>query len=373
MNGVILFSFELLKKDQHSAARLGRIITPHGEIETPIFMPVGTQATVKAMTGEELEGLGAQIILGNAYHLYLRPGMELISQFGGLHKFMHWERPILTDSGGYQVFSLGKFCKISEEGVSFQSHVDGGTRHFISPEEAIRIQQTLNADIVMILDECLPYPATEDYALASLERTTRWAQRCRMVHDGKRGMFGIVQGGTYLHLRRESARQLIDLDFEGYALGGLSVGESKEITHEIMSIVTPILPENKPRYAMGLGTPLDLIKGVAAGVDMFDCVMPTRHARNGMLFTGFGHIVIKNAAYTRDLSPIDEECNCYTCRNYSRAYLRHLNLAGEILSARLNTIHNLHFYLDLMRQIRHSIAYNCFRDLQNKYLTRRTD
>ncbi len=363
-----MFQFKLIKKDKQTAARLGKISTPHGEIETPIFMPVGTQATVKAMTGEELKGLGAQIILGNAYHLYLRPGHELIAEAGGLHKFMHWEGPILTDSGGYQVFSLGKLCKITEEGVHFQSHLDGGAKHFLTPEDAIKVQQALNADIVMVLDECIPYPATADYALDSLERTTRWAERCRKAHDGRRGMFGIVQGGTYLNLREESARQLIPLDFEGYAIGGLAVGETKEVTHQIMAHTLPLLPEDKPRYAMGLGTPLDLLKGVALGVDMFDCVMPTRHARNGMLFTSFGHLVIKHAAYTRDFGPIDDKCGCYTCRHYSRAYLRHLYLAGEILAARLNTIHNLYFYLDLMAKIRHSIADNCFNELLQSYL-----
>ncbi len=362
-----MFKFQLVKKDSQTAARLGKITTPHGEIETPIFMPVGTQATVKGMTPEELKDIGAQIILGNAYHLYLRPGHELVSQAGGLHKFMHWDGPILTDSGGYQVFSLGKFCKISEEGVRFQSHLDGGTKHFISPEDAINIQQSLNSDIVMALDECIPYPASEDYALTSLERTTRWAERCIKIHDRKRGMFAIVQGGIYPKLRELSARRLVELDFDGYAMGGLSVGENKEEMYKIMQSALPLLPENKPRYTMGLGTPLDLITGVAMGADMFDCVMPTRHARNGMLFTGFGHIVIKQAAYTRDFGPIDEKCGCYTCRHYSRAYLRHLYQAGEILAARLNTIHNLYFYLDLMTQIRHAIEHNYFNDLLQNY------
>lgn len=367
-----MFKFELLKKDNETFARLGEITTPHGKIETPIFMPVGTQATVKAIIAEELKELGAQIILGNAYHLYLRPGHELVAEAGGLHKFMHWDGPILTDSGGFQVFSLGKLCKLSEEGVQFQSHLDGGARHFIAPEDAVRIQQALNSDIVMVLDECTPYPATSDYALKSLERTTRWAERCLKVHDKKRGMFGIVQGSTYINLRQESARQLVALDFDGYAIGGLSVGEHNATTCQIIANTVPYLPENKPRYTMGIGNPIDLLRAVALGVDMFDCVVPTRNARNGQLFTSSGPIIIKHSAYTRDFGPIDEKCNCYTCQNYSRAYLRHLYMAREILSSRLNSIHNLYFYLDLMRQIRHAIKDNYFKELLIDYLTRWT-
>ena len=336
-------------------------------------MPVGTQATVKAVTAEELQELGAQIILGNAYHLYLRPGARLIAEAGGLHRFMHWDGPILTDSGGYQVFSLGELCRISEDGVRFRSHLDGGVNHFITPEDALGIQQALNSDIAMVLDECIPYPATFDYALDSLERTTRWAERSLKVHDGRRGIFAIVQGGVYRELREKSARQLAALDFDGYALGGLAVGESKEQTYRIMACTTPLLPADKPRYAMGLGTPADILKGVALGVDMFDCVMPTRHARNGMLFTSFGRIIIKHSVHARDFGPIDEKCGCYTCRNYSRAYLRHLHLASEILAARLNTIHNLYFYLDLTAQIRHSIADNYFNELFREYLARWTN
>jgi queuine tRNA-ribosyltransferase len=370
------FEFNLLTKDKNTKARLGQLITPHGNVNTPVFMPVGTQATVKAMTPEELEELGAELILSNAYHLYLRPGHELIRSLGGLHNFMHWQRPILTDSGGYQLFSLSDFCRVSEQGVNFQSHIDGGTRHLITPEVAIQIQQALGVDIMMVLDECLPYPSDYERSLASIQLTVRWARRCRDVHDDDRqALFGIVQGSVYKDLRERCAVELVGLEFAGYAIGGLSVGESKALRDEVISHTVDFLPEQKPRYAMGIGTPEDLFACVSRGIDMFDCVIPTRHARNGMLFTAEGGLVIKNARYAKDPQPIDPECGCYTCRHYSRAYLRHLFLSGEILAARLNTIHNIYFYLDLMRQIRHSIRRCNFAELwhnfQSKYKSRR--
>jgi queuine tRNA-ribosyltransferase len=362
------FEFKLLARDKHTDARLGRLITPHGKVDTPVFMPVGTCATVKAVTPEELEELGAEIILSNAYHLYLRPGHELIQRLGGLHRFMHWERPILTDSGGYQLFSLSDFCRTTEQGVNFQSHIDGGTKHLLTPETAIQVQQALGADIIMPLDECLPYPSDYDRALVSMQRTVRWAQRCKESHDQETGaLFGIVQGGTYQDLREQCALSLVELDFAGYAIGGLSVGEEKSLMYDIISHTVAFLPEQKPRYAMGLGGPEDLVECVSRGVDMFDCVMPTRHARNGVLFTSNGRLVIKNARYAADPTPVDPECGCYTCRHYSRAYLRHLFLSGEILAARLNTIHNLYFYLDLMRQIRHAIGQSKFLEMSDNF------
>lgn len=370
------FEFKLLVRDKNTNARLGQLITPHGKIDTPVFMPVGTRATVKAMTPEELEQQGANIILSNAYHLYLRPGHELIRSLGGLHQFMHWQGAILTDSGGYQLFSLSDYCKTTEEGVHFRSHIDGGANHLVTPELAIQIQQALGADIIMPLDECLPYPSEYERTRKSMQLTIRWAQRCQEAHnqDGS-ALFGIVQGGTHKDLREQCALGLIEQGFAGYAVGGLSVGESKPLMYEIVSHTVDFLPEEKPRYAMGLGTPEDLFECVSRGIDMFDCVMPTRHARNGMLFTSEGRLVIKQAQYTEDGRPIDPECGCYTCRNYSRAYLRHLFLSGEILAARLNTIHNLYFYLDLMRQIRHSIGQSNFfllwQNFQSRYNQRR--
>jgi queuine tRNA-ribosyltransferase len=350
------FEFELIKVDPNTGARVGKLHTPHGVIDTPIFMPVGTKATVKSMTPEELKEIDAQIILSNTYHLEMRPGSELIKKAGGLHKFMNWDLPILTDSGGFQVFSLGDLRKITEEGVTFQSHIDG-SRHFISPEEAVRIQNNLGADIIMAFDECAPYPAEKDYVKNSLERTTRWAKRCQSAHadTDRQALFGIVQGGMFRDLREQSARELIDLDFPGYAIGGLSVGEPKDIMYEVLDYTAPLLPENKPRYLMGVGSPDALIEGVLRGVDMFDCVLPTRIARNGTAMTSKGQISIKNAKYLEDFSPLDSECDCYTCRNYSRAYLRHLYKSNEILSARLFTYHNLHFLLDLMKNVREAI------------------
>ncbi len=365
------FGFKLLAQDKGSKARLGQLATPHGKVDTPVFMPVGTKATVKAMTPEDMEQLGAGIILSNAYHLYLRPGHELIRDLGGLHKFMHWPGAILTDSGGYQLFSLSDFCKITEQGVNFQSHIDGGAKHLITPEIAVQIQQALGSDIIMPLDECLAYPSEYEHALASTQRTSRWAQRCKAAHDqGNSALFGIVQGGIYKDLREQCALELLKLDFAGYAVGGLSVGEPKAMMYEIVAHTVDFLPEQKPRYAMGLGSPEDLFECVARGIDMFDCVMPTRHARNGMLFTSNGRLVIKHAQYADDAKPIAAECGCYTCRHYSRAYLRHLYVSGEILAARLNTIHNLYFYLDLMRQIRHSIARSTFSELRRDFKSR---
>ncbi|MCM0081640.1 tRNA guanosine(34) transglycosylase Tgt [Geomonas sp. Red32] len=364
-------TFELIKKDPGSAARLGSLTTTHGRIETPIFMPVGTQATVKAMTPEELVEVGSQIILANTYHLYLRPGHELIGRLGGLHRFMHWNGPILTDSGGFQVFSLGELRKISEEGVKFRSHIDGST-HFISPEVSIAIQEALGSDIAMVFDECPPYPAEYSYVKTSLELTTRWARRCKEAHRREdQALFGIVQGGMHPELRRESALQLQEIGFDGYALGGLSVGEEKGLMHEMMQACSGILPEDRPRYIMGIGAPEDLIEGIHAGFDMFDCVMPTRNARNGALFTGTGRINIKSAVFAEDTGPIDPECGCYVCRNYSRAYLRHLYRSQEILASRLNTWHNLHFYLKLMEEARGAIAQGRFVEFRREFYAKR--
>ncbi|MDH4265690.1 MAG: tRNA guanosine(34) transglycosylase Tgt [Deltaproteobacteria bacterium] len=348
--------FEILKKDNTSRARLGRYQTAHGVLHTPAFIPVGTQATVKAMTPEELRDMGAEIILANTYHLYLRPGHERIRRLGGLHRFMHWEHPLLTDSGGFQVFSLNSLVKVSEEGVEFQSHLDG-SRHFITPEKAIAIQEALGADIIMCLDECTPYPASHEEAECSLQRTLNWSRRCRESRRAShQALFGIVQGGMYADLRRRGVATLAEIGFDGYALGGLSVGEDKEIMARVIGETAPLLPENLPRYVMGVGMPGDIIQAVREGVDMFDCVLPTRNARNGTLFTRWGKMTIKNARYAEDSSPIEPGCPCYTCRHYSRAYLRHLYFAGEILAFRLNTIHNLHFYLAFLREMRQAIA-----------------
>ncbi len=316
--------YELIKTCKQSGARLGRLHTPHGIIETPIFMPVGTQATVKTMTPEELKGMNAQIILSNTYHLFLRPGHKLIEKAGGLHKFMNWDRPILTDSGGFQVFSLGPLRKISEEGVEFRSHLDG-SKHFISPEIAVEIQNSLGSDIMMAFDECAPYPADYDYVKNSLERTTRWAKRCKDAHKNteNQALFGIIQGGMYKDLRKQSAEEIIGLDFPGYSIGGLSVGEPKDIMYEVLEYTTPLMPTDKPRYLMGVGSPDDLIEGVIRGVDMFDCVLPSRIGRNGTAMTSRGKVVIKNAIHTESFEPLDPECDCDTCKNYSKAYLRH--------------------------------------------------
>lgn len=349
--------YELIKKDVKTGARRGRIYTPHGIIETPVFMPVGTQATVKAMTPDELkEMVNAKIILSNTYHLYLRPGDELIAEAGGLHKFMNWDGAILTDSGGFQVFSLADLRNITEEGVKFKSHLDGSS-HFISPEKSMSIQNNLGSDIMMAFDECCPYPATYEYTKASMERTTRWAKRCIEAHKNpdRQGLFGIVQGGMYKDLREESAKQLVELDFPGYAVGGLSVGEPAELMYDILSYTTPFLPEDKPRYLMGVGTPDYLIEAVLRGIDMCDCVLPTRIARNGTAMTSHGKVVVRNATFEKDWTPLDSECDCYTCTHYTRAYIRHLIKAGEILGARLLTIHNLRFLVRLMENVREAI------------------
>ena len=346
-------TYELLHVDKNSGARRGVIHTPHGDIQTPIFMPVGTQATVKALTPEELKDLNAQIILSNTYHLFLRPGHELVKEAGGLHGFMNWDRPILTDSGGFQVFSLGALRKIREEGVDFRSHLDG-SKKFISPEIAIEIEEALGADIIMAFDECCPYPSTYEYTKNSMERTTRWAKRCKEAHTttDKQGLFGIIQGGFYKDLREKSAKELIELDFPGYAIGGISVGEPKEEFLDILYHTAPLMPENKPRYLMGVGSPDYLIEAALAGIDMCDCVLPTRIARHGTAMTSKGKVVVRNAAYERDFSPIDDECDCYACKNYTRAYIRHLLNTKEILGVRLLSIHNLRFLTNLMDRVR---------------------
>lgn len=360
--------YERIKTCKQSGARLGKIYTPHGVIDTPIFMPVGTQATVKAMSPEELKSMDSRIILSNTYHLYLRPGHELIKKAGGLHRFMNWDRAILTDSGGFQVFSLGDLRKIKEEGVEFRSHLDGA-KHFISPEKAIEIQNALGADIIMSFDECAPYPADRNYVKKSLERTTRWAKRGLNAHQRKeeQALFGIIQGGMYGDLRYESAMQLIEMDFPGYSIGGLSVGEPKELMYSVLEGLTPIMPKDKPRYLMGVGSPDDLIEGVIRGVDMFDCVLPTRIARNGTAMTSVGKIVVRNATYQEDFTPLDPNCSCYACKNYSRAYIRHLVKANEIMASRLITMHNLHFLLDLMSQIRQAIAEDRLLDFRRAF------
>ena len=361
-------NFELLKESKDSMARLGRLHTPHGIIETPIFMPVGTRATVKAMTPEEVKDLGAQIILSNTYHLYLKPGHDLIREAGGLHKFMNWHGPILTDSGGFQVFSLGDLRKIKEEGVQFRSHIDG-SKHFISPEKSIEVQNALGSDIMMAFDECAPYPSTYEYVKNSMERTTRWAKRCKDYHKDwdRQALFGIVQGGMYKDLRHESAKALVDMDFSGYAVGGLSVGEPKDLMCDILEYTTPLLPKTKPRYLMGVGTPDYLFEAVTRGIDMADCVLPTRIARNGTALTSHGKMVMRNAKYTRDFNKLDPECDCYTCRNYSRAYIRHLINVDEILGARLLTIHNLNFLIKLMDNIRESIKEDRFIEYKQEF------
>ena len=360
-------TYELIKQCPHTGARAGRIHTPHGSFDTPIFMPVGTQASVKTLAPEELKEMGAGIILSNNYHLFLRPGSKLVKEAGGLHKFMNWDRAILTDSGGFQVFSLGDLRKISEEGVTFRSHIDG-SKKFLSPEIATQSQMDLVADIIMAFDECVPYPADFKYTRESMELTLRWAQRCKdTMTNPNQGLFGIVQGGMYKDLRIECANRLVDMDFPGYAVGGLSVGEPKELMYEMLDITLEHLPQNKARYLMGVGTPDCLVEGVMRGIDMFDCVYPTRVARNGTAMTWNGRLVIKNAQYEHDFHPIDEHCNCYTCRNYSRAYIRHLVRVNEIFGLRLLTIHNLHFLIDFMRQMRQSIMEDRFPEFYRKF------
>jgi queuine tRNA-ribosyltransferase len=365
------FGFKLIKTDINSRARLGVISTPHGEVNTPIFMPVGTQATVKTMSPDELKGIGAEIILSNTYHLYLRPGHELVARLGGLHRFMGWDRPILTDSGGFQVFSHSQLRKITEEGVKFQSHLDG-SYHFLTPESATCIQESLGADIIMCFDECAPYPSSYDYLKQSMEMTLRWAKRCK---DAKKredqALFGIIQGGMHKDLRLECTRGLLDIGFDGYAIGGLSVGETKPLMYEVVDYTAEAMPADRPRYLMGVGTPEDLVEGVMLGVDMFDCVMPTRNARTGTLFTSSGKMNIKNAKYAEDESPVDPECGCYTCRNFTRAYLRHLYHAGEILAMRLNTLHNLYYYLNLMKEIRAAVNEDRFLEFRGAFYSKK--
>ncbi|KXH87342.1 tRNA guanosine(34) transglycosylase Tgt [Sporosarcina sp. HYO08] len=364
-------TYEHIKTCKQTGARLGIVHTPHGSFETPAFMPVGTQATVKTMSPEELKAMGAGIILSNTYHLWLRPGHEIIQEAGGLHKFMNWDRPILTDSGGFQVFSLSDFRKIEEEGVHFRHHLNG-SKLFLSPEKAMEIQNALGPDIMMAFDECPPFPATFEYMKASVERTSRWAERCLEAHarPDDQALFGIVQGGEFEELRKQSAQDLISLDFPGYAIGGLSVGEPKDIMNRVLEFTTPLLPQDKPRYLMGVGSPDSLIDGAIRGIDMFDCVLPTRIARNGTLMTSEGRLVVRNAKFKNDYRPLDENCDCYTCKNYSRAYVHHLIRAEETFGIRLTTYHNLHFLLNLMAQVREAIREDRLLDFREEFFER---
>ncbi|WP_431065598.1 tRNA guanosine(34) transglycosylase Tgt [Methylotuvimicrobium sp.] len=361
--------FDLLNTD--GLARRGRLTFARGVVETPVFMPVGTYGSVKAMTPEELNDVGAQIILGNTFHLMLRPGIEVMNAHGDLHDFMHWDKPILTDSGGFQVFSLGALRKITEQGVTFKSPINGSSI-FMGPEESMAVQRHLGSDIVMIFDECTPYPASVDQAADSMRLSLRWAERSKKAHgENPSALFGIVQGGMYEHLRRESLAGLVDIGFDGYAIGGLSVGEPKEEMLAMLDVVQPMMPSDKPRYLMGVGTPEDLVEAVRRGVDMFDCVMPTRNARNGHLFTRSGVIKIRNSRYQFDTGPLDENCGCYTCRHYSRSYLRHLDKCGEMLGSRLNTIHNLYYYLQLMQELRQAIETRSLDDYVKQFYQQR--
>jgi len=363
--------FSIIAQDRSCGARRGRMMTSHGLIETPVFMPVGTHGSVKSLTPDELEDLGAKIILGNTYHLYLRPGAERIARLGGLHAFMQWNQSILTDSGGYQVFSLARMRKLQEDGVLFQSHIDGSL-HMISPEVAIQVQMQLGSDIAMCFDECTPYPVTRQYAQESMQLTVRWAKRCKASHTlPQQALFGIVQGSVFADIRLACLEELVNIGFDGYALGSLSVGEPKEQMQVILETLTGCLPDSRPRYLMGLGTPEDLVEGVRHGVDMFDCVMPTRNARNGMLFTSWGSIQIKNSCYVDDDQPIESGCDCYTCRRFSRAYLRHLFVSRELLAYRLNTIHNLFYYLHLMENMRKAIDEDRFEDWRRGFYRQR--
>jgi queuine tRNA-ribosyltransferase len=361
------FGFELLKKDPHSQARLGVIHTPHGQIPTPVFAPVGTQATVKAVSPQELRELGTSLILANTYHLYLRPGPDIVADLGGLHGFMGWDGPIMTDSGGFQVFSLAHLRAVDMTGVTFRSHLDG-SEHLLTPEKAIEIQEKLGADIILCLDEC-PEPLDYDYNVQALERTHHWAERCKRAHIRRdQILFGIVQGGAFADLRRQSAEFITALDFPGYSIGGLSVGEPKEVMHEMLEVTVPLLPADKPRHLLGVGSPEDIFEGVARGIDIFDCVLPTRVARNGAVFVRTGRLNIRNAQYADDAAPIEERCDCYTCRHFSRAYLRHLVMAKEILSLRLATLHNLRFMMNLLREIREAILAGTFSALRKEFL-----
>lgn len=367
------FNFRLLKSSGAAGPRLGELQTSRGLIPTPAFMPVGTYATVKTMTPEELRDLGAAIILCNVYHLYLRPGVETIAALGGLHRFMHWDGPILTDSGGYQIFSLAPFRTITEEGVTFRSHLDGSS-HFLTPEKVVALQEALGVDIMICLDECSGFPVPEAEVRRAADLTVRWAKRSLKARERpEAALFTVVQGGMLPELRREQAQILGELEFDGYALGGLSVGEEKELTYEMVEVTVPELPVDRPRYLMGVGTPEDLVEAVARGVDMFDCVLPTRNARNGMAFTTTGRVVIKNAAYGQDSKPLDEVCGCYTCRHYSRAYLRHLFVSREILAYRLLTLHNLYYYFNLMVSLRQAVADGEFAAWRRKFYLNRSE
>ncbi|GEN46427.1 tRNA guanosine(34) transglycosylase Tgt [Alkalibacillus haloalkaliphilus] len=361
-------TYELIKTCKQTGARLGKVHTPHGSFETPVFMPVGTLATVKTMAPEELKEIGANIILSNTYHLWLRPGEDVVEEAGGLHKFMNWDGSILTDSGGFQVFSLSDMRQIEEEGVHFRNHISGA-KLFLSPEKAMHIQNSLGSDIMMAFDECPPYPASYDYMKASVERTSRWAERCLEAHQkpGQQGLFGIIQGGEYEELRKQSARDLTSLDFPGYAIGGLSVGEPKDVMNKVLDFTTPLLPDEKPRYLMGVGSPDSLVDGAMRGVDMFDCVLPTRIARNGTCMTSNGRLVVRNAKFAKDFTPIDENCDCYTCRNYTKAYIRHLIKANETLGIRLTTYHNLYFLVKLMGQVRNAIKEDRLGDFRDEF------
>jgi queuine tRNA-ribosyltransferase len=368
-------NYKILSKDKTSKARAGILNTAHGEIETPCFMPVGTQGTVKAISPKELNEMGAQIVLSNAYHLFLRPGIEVVKKAGGLHKFMSWDKPILTDSGGYQIFSLALLRKVKADGVEFQSHIDG-MKHFLTPEDVVRVQQDLGSDIMMVLDECVHYPCARDQAKVAMEKTLDWARRSLTAFTEHRAssiehrqlLFGIVQGATYEDLRKECANQLVDMDFDGYAIGGVSVGEPRNLIYNITSFVADMLPKEKPRYLMGVGLAEDILEAVAEGVDMFDCVVPTRYGRNGTAFTSCGKLTVRNAPYIEDFTALDPECSCYCCKNFSRAYLRHLFNTEEILGLRLVSGHNVHFYLELMRKIREAIKENRFLEFKKDFL-----
>jgi queuine tRNA-ribosyltransferase len=369
-----MMDFQIITHSKEGASRAGVLKTAHGTIETPVFMPVGTLASVKSLTPEELEVSGAQIILGNTYHLYLRPGCQVIERFSGLHDFMHWHHPILTDSGGFQVFSLAKLSKLSAEGYAFQSHIDG-SRHVLTPEKAVDVQMCLNSDIMMCLDQCISYPVERGAAADAMELTTQWARRCKAHWMGKgentNSLFGIVQGGMFTDLRAQSAEELAQMDFPGNAVGGLSVGEPTELMYEMADYTLPLLPHDRPKYIMGVGTPEDLVELTHLGADMFDCVMPTRNARNGQLFTPHGNLNICNARFREDTDPIDSDCDCYTCRHYSLAYLRHLYMARELLAYRLNTIHNVHYYLNLAKAMRQAIVAGEFEAFRKRFHARR--
>jgi len=360
--------YTLIHQDKNSKARLGRVTTAHGDFDTPAFMTVGTHATVKGLMFKDIQDAGAQIILANAYHVYLKPGIEIIKKAGGLHKFMSWDKPILTDSGGYQVFSLALYRKMHDRGVEFQSHIDG-SKHFLTPEDVIKIQETLGSDIIMPLDECVQYPCTKEAARVAMDRTVAWAKRSKDAHGDTKGLlFGIVQGATYEELRLDCAKRLVEMNFDGYAIGGVSVGESSNLIYNIIELVVGLLPPDKPRYAMGIGYPFDIVEAVDRGVDMFDCVIPTRYGRNGTAFTSSGKIIIRNAAYVEDFRPLDPKCGCYVCQNFSRAYLRHLFNAKEMLGLVLLSLHNVYFFLDLMRQIRQAIKEDKFSQFKQMFL-----